>query len=165
MKTLHKPQADTALSFPRTHFQDSLFALALPHHVEDVVSATWQIWGTIELTFKAWHRLSHTWLHFPMCLSLALLLSKCVKEGDDVNTEMLRTAWTPAQQRLSCFLGEFISLPLTCVHMQKSGNPTVSKHPAPASCRQFDRNVVRNSCFDNMEKWGWGCSSISRVFV
>lgn len=32
-----------------------------------------------------------------MCLSLALLLYKCVKEGDDVNTEMLRTAWTPAR--------------------------------------------------------------------
>lgn len=26
-----------------------------------------------------------------------MLLYKCVKEGDDVNTEMLRTAWTPAR--------------------------------------------------------------------
>lgn len=34
MKTLHKPQADTSLSFPSTHFQDSLCALALSHHVE-----------------------------------------------------------------------------------------------------------------------------------
>lgn len=49
---------------------------------------------------------------------------------------------TPGQQRLSGFLGEFISLPLTWVHIQKSGNPPVSNHPVPASCRQFYHNVV-----------------------
>lgn len=60
MKTLQKPQAGTSLSFYSTHLQACLFALALSHHVEIFVSTAWQIWGNVEPTLKAWHRISHT---------------------------------------------------------------------------------------------------------
>lgn len=49
---------------------------------------------------------------------------------------------TAAQQRSSCFLGEFVSLLLICGHIQKSGNLTVPKHPIPATASQFGHNVV-----------------------